>query len=237
MRGIVGIVELGMTDEGMCRSHALRDDLDERERETDGNFTGTCVHDDVVRLSREALRELLGIAAAVIRDRQCRGHIGFDGNLVVEVFPVPAGQCRCLAGDVRQRVHVDDVTRDLVVVDTDLDGTASEAALEGTLSYIVDGALDRSGQVIMDIVEDSFGLHLVHVRQTRDTCEHIRLGDLRLPDEHVLLTVPVVVCNMQIHTTHSPFCCGTIHLHALCCVFLTHPQYNTNKNKCQRIYL
>ena len=179
---------------------AFRDDFDKVIGDIDHDFLAADVDADMVLLAGEFRREVVGVLLAVVGDRQGRRHIGMHGNRLVEVLPVLGSGlldgCCCRMGE---RVDVDNIARQLVVVDAYLDGVARNTGIEGALSDVVQAAFNGDEKLIMDVLQDAFRGNLVQIRQPHGLCEYVRLLNQLVVDDEILLAVPVVVCNFQIH--------------------------------------
>lgn len=103
-----------------------------------------------------------------------------------------------------QHIDVDNITRYLVIVNTDLNSTAGLAGFQSPLADVIQTTFNGNQQIVMKILQDILFVDIIQVRHPHDFCKYIRLLNQLPINDEVMLAVSVVVSNFKIHKQILP---------------------------------
>ena len=104
--------------------------------------------------------------------------------------------CCCRVG---KRIDVDNIARQLVVVDANFDGMTRQTGIQRALSDVVQAAFDGNEELIMDVLQDIFLHDVIQIRQTHELGKYVWLLDQFVVNDEILFAVAVIICDFQIH--------------------------------------
>ena len=161
----------------------------------------------MVLFASELLAERLTVLLVEVGHRESRGHVHMGSNRLIQCAQViilassllNGGSCR-----MRQRVDVDNITRYLVIVYTDLNSAAGLAGFQSPLADVIQTTFNGNQQIVMKILQDILFVDIIQVRHPHDFCKYIRLLNQLPINDEVMLAVSVVVGNFKIHKQIPP---------------------------------
>lgn len=141
VRLIVGMIQIILVFECKRGCDAFRDNLHKIIIDIYHHFLAADIDADMMFLAREFCGKVISVLFAVIRDRKRCRHIDMYGDGLIEGLHVlssgllDGGCCR-----VGKRIDVDNIARQLVVVDADFDGMTRQTGIQRTLPDVVQSA-------------------------------------------------------------------------------------------------
>ena len=116
---------------------------------------------------------------------------------------LPIARSDCLSGDMRERIHIDNIAGHLVIIYTDGDRPAPLPARECIRADVVDCSFHGDNEVVVDVLQHILRVQFVQIHQFSDTRKNIRCTDPLAVNHQILFGVSIVICHQKLHDRSS----------------------------------
>ena len=206
-REVLGLMNQCRTvHKGVCGRDALGDRLDKIKLNKDDILLCPDIHGNLMLLVHELLGECGRLCLRVVgHGNRCR-HIHMHLDRVSRIrnsSALPIARSDCLSGDMRERIHIDNIAGHLVIIYADGDRPALLPARECIRADVVDCSFYGDNEVVVDVLQHILRVQFVQIHQFPDTRKNIRCTDPLAVNHQILFGVSIVICHQKLHDRSS----------------------------------